>query len=253
MKKIKVTFWNEFRHEKRKPKAMELYPEGIHAFVKKFLEADYDDIEVTLAALDDENHGITDELLDNTDVLIWWAHTTHNEIPDELAAKIRDRVFINGMGFIGLHSAHKSKPFMWLVGGTGNLSWGRNQKEIIWNLLPSHPIAAGIPDHFLIESEELYAEPFYVPQPDELVFGSWFEDGHIFRSGLCYHRGAGKVFYFQPGHETCASFYNPYVQKIIANAIHWARPNGFGYKIENLCPHLLTPVTDEFNAETEEK
>ena len=248
MNTIRVTFWHEFRHEKKKAAARKFYPDGIHAFVKGFLEEQCDDIKVTLAALDDEYQGLPDELLNNTDVLIWWGHTAHAEVNDELVAKIRDRVFAGGMGFIALHSAHKSKPFREIVGTSGNLSWGRNQKEIMWNLLPSHPIAAGIPDHFLIESEELYAEPFYIPQPDAQIFGSWFEDGYIFRSGLCYYRGAGKVFYFQPGHETCASFYNPYVQKIIRNAIYWATPNDFGYEITNKCPHLLSAVKDEFDA-----
>ncbi|MBR2370761.1 MAG: ThuA domain-containing protein [Clostridia bacterium] len=249
MEKIRVTFWNEFRHEKKNPVAMEYYPNGIHAFVKDFVESSCDDIEVTLTALDDENYGITDELLDNTDVLIWWAHTTHKELPDELAIKIRDRVMAGGMGFIALHSSHRSKPFGFIVGTNGNLSWGRNQREIMWNMMPSHPIAEGIPNHFIIEKEELYAEPFYVPQPDELVFSGWYEDGYIFRSGLCYYRGIGKIFYFQPGHETCKSFYNPYVQRIIINAIRWASPAKVGFKVTNDCPRLRTAPKDEFDAE----
>ena len=115
-------------------------------------------------------------------------------------------------------------------------------------MMSSHPIAAGIPDHFLLEEEELYSEPFYIPQPDALVFGSWFEDGHIFRSGVCFIRGAGKVFYFQPGHETCPSFYNPYVQRIITNAVYWAKPGEIGYPIGEGCPHITSAVTDKFGA-----
>lgn len=119
----------------------------------------------------------------------------------------------------------------------------------MWNLMPSHPIAAGIPDHFLIEEEELYAEPFYIPQPDALVFGSWFEDVNIFRNGCCFIRGAGKVFYFQPGHETCKSFYDPYVQKIITNAVYWAKPSVDGQDISANCIHQTEPVINEFNAQ----
>ena len=114
--------------------------------------------------------------------------------------------------------------------------------------MPSHEIAAGIPDHFLLESEELYSEPFYIPQPDALVFGAWYEDGHIMRAGACFHRGAGKVFYFQPGHETCRSFFNPYVRRIITNAVRWAAPNEIAYTIEAGCPHIQTKTIDEFNA-----
>ena len=203
--KIRVTAWNEFRHEKINEYVKSIYPDGIHGLIKQFLETQ-DDIEVTLAALDDPDNGLPDEVLNNTDVLIWWGHMAHHEVPDALVERIRHRVYTKGMGLIVLHSGHYSKVFRQVVGTNGNLSWGRDQKEIVWNLLPSHPIAAGIPDHFTLETEELYCEPFYVPQPDSLVFGSWFEDGFIFRSGLCYARGAGKVFYFQPGHESCPSY-----------------------------------------------
>ena len=150
------------------------------------------------------------------------------------------------MGLIVLHSGHHSKVFRQVVGTNGNLTWGRDQNEIMWNLLPAHPIAAGIPDHFNL-FEELYCEPFYVPQPDELVFGGWFEDGFIFRAGLCYYRGAGKVFYFQPGHEFCRSYYNPYVQRIICNAVKWAAPNDIGYPIENGCPCIQYKLSDKFD------
>ena len=243
--KIRVTIWNEFRHEKTKEHVKALYPNGLHAVIGEFL-SENDDIEVTLAALDDEDQGLPDEVLNNTDVLIWWGHTAHKEVKDELAEKIRTRVYIGRMGFIALHSAHKSKPFMKIVGTNGNLQWGRNQKEVVWNLMPSHPIAYGIPDHFLIEEEELYSEPFYIPCPDALVFGSWFEDGNIFRSGACFLRGAGKVFYFQPGHETCKSFFNPYVRRIITNAVYWAQPSVCGQELVDKCPHIITPIVSEF-------
>jgi len=245
--KIKVTIWNEFRHEKTKENVKAIYPNGLHATIGEFL-SEKDDIEVTLAALDDEYQGLPDSVLENTDVLIWWGHMAHGEVDDALVEKIKNRVYLGKMGFIALHSGHHSKPFKAIVGTNGNLQWGRNQKEIVWNMMPSHPIAAGIPEHFLIEEEELYSEPFYIPQPDALVFGSWFEDGNIFRSGACFIRGAGKVFYFQPGHETCKSFYNPYVRRIITNAVYWARPNATACNIQDKCPHITEPVINEFNA-----
>lgn len=235
-RKIRVTIWNEFRHEKTDEAARALYPNGLHATIGEFLSKD-PDIEVTLAALDDPGQGLPDELLNNTDVLIWWGHIAHGEVDDELVKRIQRRVLLGRMSFIALHSAHHSKPFRAIVGTTGNLTWGRNQREIMWNLMPTHPIAEGIPQSFFIESEELYAEPFFIPQPTELVFGSWYEDGYIFRAGATFIRDAGKVFYFQPGHETCPSFYNPYVQRIITNAVHWARPIAPGYEIQDLCPH----------------
>lgn len=245
--KIRVTAWNEYRHEKHNDYVKSIYPDGIHGLIKQFLETN-DDIEVTLAALDDPDNGLPDEVLNNTDVLIWWGHMAHHEVPDDLVERIRHRVYTKGMGLVVLHSGHHSKVFRNVVGTNGNLSWGRDQKEVVWNLLPSHPIAAGIPDHFTLDIEELYCEPFYVPQPDALVFGSWFEDGFIFRSGLCYLRGAGKVFYFQPGHESCPSYHNRYVQKIITNAVRWAKPAGFGYEIPEGAPMMTYKPIDEFNS-----
>ncbi len=244
--KIRVTVWNEFRHEKTKENVKALYPNGLHAVVGEFLSAT-GDMEVTLAALDDEAQGLPDELLENTDVLVWWGHMAHKEVSDELVAKIQKRVYLGKMGFVGLHSAHHSKPFRAIVGTNGNLQWGRNQREVVWNLMPSHPIAAGIPDHFIIEEEEMYSEPFYIPQPDALVFGSWFEDGNILRSGCCFIRGAGKVFWFQPGHETCKSFFNPYVRRIITNAVYWAVPSVDGQSVTDKCPHITEPIIGEFN------
>ena len=244
--KIRVTIWNEFRHEKTKEKVKALYPDGLHAVIGEFLAAT-GDMEVTLAALDDPDQGLPDSVLENTDVLLWWGHKSHNEVDDELVKRIQTRVYTGKMGFIALHSGHHSKPFKAIVGTNGNLQWGREQKEIIWNLMPSHPIAAGIPDHFILESEELYSEPFFIPQPDALVFGGWFEDGNIFRSGACFIRGAGKVFFFQPGHETCKSFFNPYVRRIITNAVYWAKPNDTACVIEDKCPHITVPTINEFN------
>ena len=246
MHKINVVIWNEFRHERTDERVKALYPDGIHAFVKGFLDAN-EDMDVSIASLDDPDQGLPKERLDKIDVLLWWGHKAHNEVDDALVKRIRERVYLGKMGFIALHSAHHSKPFREIVGTNGNLSWGRSQKEIVWTLMPAHEIAQGIPDHFLLESEELYSEPFYIPQPDELIFGSWFEDGHIMRSGAAFYRGAGKIFYFQPGHESCRAYYHPCVQRIITNAIRWAVPNDFGFEIEDVCPHITTKTTDEFN------
>ena len=149
---IKVTIWNEFRHEKSSERVKAIYPNGLHAAIKEYLDTD-EELEVRLSALDDEDQGLPDEVLNDTDVLLWWGHMAHKEVNDELVDKIQTRVYMGKMGFIALHSAHYSKPFRKLIGTSGNLSWGRDQKEIMWNLMPSHPIAAGIPDHFILESE----------------------------------------------------------------------------------------------------
>ena len=239
-KTINVTIWNEYRHEKSDENVAKLYPNGLHAAIGEFLSKN-DDMKITLAALDDPDQGLPDEVLNNTDVLLWWGHMNHGEVKDDLVERIRQRVYVGGMGFIALHSAHHSKPFRAIVGTTGNLLWGDNQKEIIWNIMPSHPIAAGIPAHFEPE-EELYAEPFQIPQPDAHIFEGWYEHGYVFRTGCTFLRGAGRVFYFQPGHETCPSFYDANVQRIITNGVRWAAPNDFGYEIESGCPYVTALV-----------
>ena len=223
MNKIRVTIWNEFRHEKMDEECNKIYPGGLHNVLKKYLEVN-EDFEITLAALDDPDQGLPDEVLNNTDVLMWWGHMSHHEVDDALVARILDRVRREGMGFIAMHSSHASKPFDQLVGSTGSLSWGENVNEIIWTLLPSHPIAKGIPANFHLESEELYSEPFCIGNPDDVVFAGWYETGNVMRSGVTFQRGLGKIFYFQPGHEYCHSFHNKYVIQILANAIRWAAP-----------------------------
>jgi len=220
-KKIRVTIWNEFTHEKHNDFVKSIYPNGLHATIKSYLDAN-EDFEIRLAALDDPDQGLPDDVLNNTDVLLWWGHMRHGDVDDNLVNKIVHRVYTQGMGFIALHSGHHSKPFRKLVGATGNLSWGDDQPEIVWNVNPGHPIAAGIPEKFLLEKEELYSEPFFIPQPNELVFTSWFKNGNIFRSGCCFYRGIGRIFYFQPGHESCRSYHNPHVIRVISNAIYWA-------------------------------
>lgn len=251
MSKIKVTVWNEFRHEKTEEKVKELYPNGMHAVIADFLSKN-NDLIVRTATLDDPEQGLPDELLNDTDVLIWWAHLHHPEVSDELAEKIKDRVYNHGMGFIGLHSAHHSKPFRSIVGTSGHLSWGEDQREIVWNIMPQHPIAAGIPEYFEIPKEEMYGEPFRIPTPDDLIFASWYEGGNIFRSGVTYYRGVGKVFYFQPGHESNPIFYDKNVQRIITNAVYWAKPNEMIIDLPITCPHREKPI-DELDAAKKNK
>lgn len=243
-KKLNVTIWNEFRHEKRMPAVKELYPDGMHAVIGGFLSKK-GDIDVTLAALDDPEQGLPDEVLDKTDVLIWWGHAAHEEVDDALVERIRRRVYLGKMGLVVLHSGHHSKVFRNVVGTSGNLSWGREQKEILWNIAPTHPIAAGIPDHFTLDSEELYAEPFYIGEPDELVFCSWYEDGFVMRSGAVFKRSAGKVFYFQPGHETCPTYYNEYVERIIYNAVRYVAPAEPVFSIPCHAPHWEFKATEQ--------
>ncbi len=222
---IRVTVWNEFRHEKINEKVADIYPEGIHGAIAKFLQAQ-PDINTRTATLDEPEHGLTDNVLNNTDVLIWWGHKAHKEVSDEIVEKIYKRV-LDGMGIILLHSAHFSKIFKKLMGTSCDLKWREaGEKERLWVVNPGHLIAEGLGEYIEIPHTEMYGERFDIPQPDDLVFISWFEGGEVFRSGCCYNRGRGKVFYFRPGHETFPIYYQPEVQKVITNAVRWAKPAG---------------------------
>ncbi len=218
----KVTVWNENRHEQKNPVVREVYPEGIHGAIASFLqEAGY---AAATATLDEPEHGLTDEVLENTDVLVWWGHLAHEEVSDEVVQKVQQRV-LDGMGLIVLHSGHFSKIFKTLMGTSCDLKWREaDEKERLWVIDPSHPIAEGISEFIELEREEMYGEHFDIPAPDELVFTSWFEGGEIFRSGCTYKRGNGKVFYFRPGHETYPTYHNKDIQRVIVNAVNWAKP-----------------------------
>lgn len=219
---IKVTVWNEFQHEKNSELVRKIYPNGIHNAVADFLRSD--DIIVRTATLDDPECGLTEEVLQDTDVLIWWGHMAHMKVPDEIAYRVKEAV-MKGMGFIGLHSAHHSKPFRYLMGTACNLSWREDgDLERIWTINPAHPIAQGLGRYFELPHVETYAEPFGIPEPDEVVFAGWYEGGELFRSGCTFHREYGRIFYFQPGHETYPIFYDENVQKVIRNAVYWAAP-----------------------------
>jgi len=221
--KIRVTVWNEHRHEKSDPAVAAIYPAGIHGAIAGALAGE-PDMMVRTATLDDPGHGLTDDVLASTDVLTWWGHMAHGEVTDEAAEKVQRRVH-EGMGLIVLHSGHMSKPFVRLMGTSCLLRWREaGEKERLWVVEPGHPIVNGLGPYFEILHEEMYGERFDVPAPESTVFISWFAGGNVFRSGCCYTRGKGRIFYFRPGHETFPTYHQKEVQLVIRNAVRWAAP-----------------------------
>ena len=221
----RVTVWNEYRQERTDTAVAALYPDGIHAAIADGLrEAGF---EVGTATLDEAEHGLSDTVLAGTDVLTWWGHVAHPDVADEVVDRVHQRV-LDGMGLIVLHSGHFSKIFRRLMGTSCDLKWREaGERERLWVVDPSHPIADGLGDGFAIEEEEMYGEHFDIPPPDELVFVSWFEGGEVFRSGCTYRRGRGRVFYFRPGHETHPTYFDANMRRVIANAARWAaQPRG---------------------------
>ena len=238
MKPIRVTIWHEFRHEKLDDHIASLYPDGMHMALAKGLDSFGFDIRT--ATLDEPEHGLTADALGNTDVLIWWGHMAHEEVSDEVVARVHERV-LGGMGLIVLHSGHLSKIFRRLMGTGCMLKWREaDEKERIWVVDPSHPICDGLPEYIEIPQAEMYGEHFDIPPPDTLVFISWFEGGEVFRSGCCYQRGQGKIFYFRPGHETYPIYYQDEVLKVIGNAVRWAKPVSNPPMVRGNVPELMS-------------
>ncbi len=235
---IRVTVWNEFRHEKSDEAVRAVYPEGIHGALKAFLGKE-EDFTVRTATLDEPDCGLPQSVLDETDVLFWWGHMAHGDVPDEVAVRVQQSV-LKGMGLIVLHSGHHSKPFRLLMGTTCNLTWREDgDMEQVWVVAPDHPIVQGIDRYFNLPHEEAYGEPFDIPEPDKLVLIGRYEGGEVFRSGCCWRRGRGKIFYFQPGHETYPTYTYPTVQRLLVNAVRWAAPESRVPQLD--CPNVKKP------------
>lgn len=225
---LRIAVFGENRHEKVDPKVQEIYPEGMHTVIadglRETLAADGVDAEVRIALLDDIEESLSEEALAATDVLTWWGHMAHEDVPDEVAERVVRRVH-EGMGLIALHSAHYAKVFKRLLGTTCNLLWrNEGEEERVWTVNGSHPIARGVPHPIVIPAQEMYGEMFDIPAPDELVFISSFAGGEVFRSGCVFRRGKGKMFYFSPGDQDYPVYRQPEIRRVLANAVVWARP-----------------------------
>ncbi|MBA8795605.1 trehalose utilization protein [Friedmanniella endophytica] len=249
---IRVTVWGENYHERseRDRDAMaERYPEGMHGAIAAGLTRVLGDrVEVRTATQDQPEHGLTDEVLDSTDVITWWGHATHGDVDDAVVEKVHQRV-LGGMGILVLHSAHFSKIFKKLMGTTCSLQW-RNaaDTELVWTVSPSHPIAQGVPHPIVIDEQEMYGEYFDIPQPDEQVFLSTFTGGEVFRSGCCYRRGKGRVFYFSPGDQDYPVYHHPDIQRVLANAVRWAAPEDNADFVAPAVVDMPAPRFDRGNA-----
>ncbi|MFI7006458.1 ThuA domain-containing protein [Streptomyces sp. NPDC050145] len=224
---MRILVFNENHHERTRPEIRERYPLGIHGTLAAALgERLGPEAEIEVATQDQPEHGLGPDQLDGTDVLVWWSHLLHAEMDDDTVRRVRQRV-LAGMGLVVLHSGAGSKLFTSLMGSSCDRRWRHgDDRQLVWTVKPGHPIAAGVPQPLVIEHDEMYGEPFDLPEPDELVFISWFSGGEVLRSGACYTRGAGRIFYFSPGDQECPVYHQSGVQQVIANAVRWAVPTG---------------------------
>jgi trehalose utilization protein len=224
---MRITVWNENVHETRGDEVVRKhYPEGIHGAIAAGLSGHFgspDDV-IRTATLQEPEHGLTEQVLGETDVLLWWGHIAHAEVSDEVVDRVHDRV-LAGMGLLVLHSGHYSKIFQRLTGTTNSLLWRNDgERELVWTIDQSHPITAGLPSPIVVPRQEMYGEPFDIPVPDELVFVSSFEGGEVFRSGVTYARGLGRIFYFSPGDQEYPVYHQPEILQVLANGVRWAAP-----------------------------
>ena len=245
---IRVTVWGENVHENSPTDRVamaERYPEGMHGAIAAGLtESLGPAVDIRTATLDQPEHGLTAEVLARTDVLTWWGHVAHDEVDDRVVERVHQRV-LGGMGLLVLHSAHFSKIFTRLMGTTCSLAWrGSADTELVWNVSPSHPITQGVPMPIVIDQQEPYGEYFDIPAPDELVFLSTFSGGDGFRSGCCWRRGKGKVFYFSPGDQEYPVYHHPDIKRVLANAVRWARPDEAA---DFTAPRVLNPPAPWFD------
>jgi len=243
---IRTLVWGENVHEQMNKTVAEIYPKGMHNQIAKLLAIDCN-LSIKTTTLQEPEHGLTDTVLEETDVLIWWGHRAHGDVADEIVERVAKRVW-EGMGLIVLHSGHFSKIFKRLMGSPCALHWREaGERERLWVINPGHPIAKGLPAYFELENEEMYGEPFSVPEPLETIFISWFQGGEVFRSGLTYRKGAGNVFYFRPGHETYPTYHDETVGHVLRNAVNWAY-NSNRYPELNTAPNVpvekaIEPIT----------
>lgn len=218
---IRVLVWGENVHERTNKAVASIYPTGMHSCIADGLNEDAG-LSASTAVLQDDQHGLTESVLAETDVLFWWGHAAHGEVADDVVERVASHVW-QGMGLVCLHSAHFSKIFRRITGAPCSLRWREaGERERVWVCNPQHPIAEGIGSCLEIPNSEMYGEPFTVPEPDETVFVSWYEGGEVFRSGLTFKRGNGRIFYFGPGHETYPIYWNEGVKRVLKNAAKWA-------------------------------
>ncbi len=240
---VRVVVWGENVHEQEQQEVRDLYPRGMHGAIKEGIEEHLGRRAVVrTATLQDPEHGLTEEVLRDTDVLVWWGHAAHDQVADDVVDRIQRHV-LAGMGLLVLHSGHWSKIFGRLMGTTCTLRWrSKDDREIVWTVDPTHPIARGVPHPFIIPAQEMYGEFFDVPAPDELVFLSTFSGGEVFRSGMTYRRGYGRIFYFSPGDQDYPVYHQQEVRRVIANAVEWARTD----RPERTSPVLLRYEREDF-------
>ncbi len=276
--RLKVVVWDE-----RQPAQKQAYENFLGNRIADHLKT-LPGLSVQSVALDDPAQGLSDEILGDCHVLIWWGHVRQAEVAPEVGIRIVDRIKQGKLALIALHSAHWSTPFIEAMNERSRQDLARlgppsastleipppkrntvpgdndrltpyvqtrkfpdgkvardlhlpiccfpayrndGKPSYLRVLKPEHPIVQGVPaSGFTIPHEEMYNEPFHVPEPDEVILEERWETGEWFRGGMLWTLGKGKVFYFRPGHETYPTYQQEYPLMIVANAVNWLGAQG---------------------------
>ena len=219
---VRVTIWNENRHEQSNEHVQKLYPKGIHGAIADLLAQD-EAIVTQTATLDEPEHGLSEEVLDNTDVLFGGVIAPTGKFKMKLSTE-SNSAYSAVWDWWCCHSGHYAKIFKRLMGTNCSFKWREEaERERLWNVAPGHPLTQGIGEQIVLENAEMYGERFDIPEPDESIFISWFEGGEVFRSGCVWRRGHGTIFYFRPGHETYPIYYNQEIGQVLRNAAHYCQ------------------------------
>ncbi|GGA37183.1 ThuA domain-containing protein [Paenibacillus physcomitrellae] len=251
MNDIRITVFCEHHQDRYEP-VKSVYPDGIHAAIAAAF-AEEPGFQITIATQDMPSHGLTNEVLECTDVLIWWSHIDNHLLDDTVANEVCRRVVRDGMGFIALHSASFSKPWQRMLGIEYEAGeWGRfrtmpkGEKERLWVVAPGHPICEGLGDFIEIPQDEMYGEPMLIPEPDKLLFIAWWEGGEVCRSGTLFERGRGKIFGFTPGHEEFPIYHQSEIRRVLRNAVRFLAPAG-GAKVHSGEGHLSGEAREDLS------
>jgi trehalose utilization protein len=199
-----------------------VYPNDVDGAVADHL-AKSPGVDVRRARLADPSAGLADEALDATDVLIWWGHLRHDEVPGARAEAVVKRVRAGKLGLIALHSSCASKPFKALMGMSCEPGGWREdgRPEHVKVVAPDHPIARGVVP-FTIPRSDMFAEPFEVPNPEAVVLVSSWDRGESVRSGLTWTIDKGRVVFLRTGHDAFPVLFHPSVRQVLANSTLWA-------------------------------
>ena len=218
-KKRRVVVWSEGTAPKN------VYPQDINAAIAEGLKP-LKGWDIVTASINDPDQGLPEDMLNSASVLIWWGHQKHGAVSDALVDRIVKRVRDGGMGFIATHSAHYSKPLKAILGTPCGWKYYIDDGARVDLVVkaPSHPIALGV-KNFTLPHTERYGDPFEVPTPETVVFDGIYTlpngAAENAQQGMVWTVGKGRVFYFQPGHESYPIYFQDEIRHIFRNGVQW--------------------------------